>query len=229
LARVGNVSSSLDGVEWILFDAVGTLIFPQPGVAEFYWAAGERFGSGLSVGDIRRRFGEAFRIHYVRDEATDEARERERWRRIVVSVFDDVREGAEELFESLWGHFSEPGSWRTYDDVLALAELKARGFRIGIASNFDGRLKGIVRELPLLAACEAVFASSSVGFSKPDGRFFQEIEKRLGVEAGRIALVGDDGVNDVEGAKGAGWRAVRVDRGANEISETTIRSLWELV
>ena len=194
----------LDGIEWVLFDAVGTLIYPHPPVAEVYWSAGERFGSRLSVDEIRGRFGEAFRIHYSCGEETSEAAECERWRRIVARVFDDVRDDADELFESLWQHFAAPGNWRIYDDVAVLAELAARGYRVGIASNFDGRLQEIVREQPLLTVCEKVFVSSSVGFSKPASRFFRTIEATLGVEAGRIALVGDDRVNDVEGAQAAG-------------------------
>lgn len=213
----------------MLFDAVGTLIYPDPPVAEVYWVAGERFGSRLSFEEIRRRFGEAFRAHYTRGEATGEARERERWRRIVASVFEDVGEGAEGLFESLWQHFAQPLNWRTYPDVSALTELKSQGYRIGIASNFDERLNGIVRKLPLLAACEAVFVSSSVGYSKPDVRFFREIEKRLGVEARKVVLVGDDVVNDVEGAQGAGWKAVRVERDGEGRGDGAIRSLRELV
>jgi putative hydrolase of the HAD superfamily len=219
----------LDGIEWVLFDAVGTLIYPHPPVAEVYWSAGQRFGSRLSVDEIRGRFGEAFRIHYSRGEATSEAGEREQWRRIVSRVFDDVRNGADELFESLWQHFAAPGNWRTYDDVAVLAELAARGYRIGIASNFDGRLEGIVREQPLLAVCERVFMSSRVGYSKPDGRFFRTIEEELDVEAGKIALVGDDGVNDVEGAQAAGWRAIGLDREGRCGVEGVIRSLKEMV
>lgn len=219
----------LDGIEWVLFDAVGTLIYPHPPVVEVYWAAGELFGSRLLVDEIRGRFGEAFRIHHGHGEATSEAGERERWRRIVASVFEDVGSCAEELFEDLWQHFAEPPHWRTYDDVAVLAELAARGFRVGIASNFDGRLVGIVREQPLLAVCEQVFVSSSVGFSKPDLRFFRRVEEELGVKAGKIALVGDDRVNDVEGARAAGWRAIELDRsGLVGEKSGVIRSLAEL-
>ena len=37
-------------------------------------------------------------------------------------------------------------------------------------------------EKAALAACDAVFVSSDIGYSKPDMRFFRGIEERLGVD-----------------------------------------------
>ena len=88
-----------DGVEWILFDAVGTLIYPDPPAAAVYHAAGRRFGSRLSVDAIRERFRVALAATQACGEPTSEAKERERWRGIVRSVLDDVSESREELFE----------------------------------------------------------------------------------------------------------------------------------
>jgi putative hydrolase of the HAD superfamily len=211
-----------------LFDAVGTLIYPDPPVAEAYHAAGQKFGSRLSVDEIRGRFRAALSANQACGEATSEFRERDRWRRIVCSVLDDVTEGSEVLFEFLWQHFAQPQHWRTFDDVAALAELRTRGYRIGIASNFDDRLIRIAAAFPALAICEAVFVSSNVGFTKPDRRFFRAIEEQLAANPTRIALVGDDEISDVQGATEAGWRAVRLDRRGSISSPEAIRSLVEL-
>ena len=43
-------------VEAILFDAVGTLLRPQPSVAEAYRAAGLRYGTQLSLVDVAASF-----------------------------------------------------------------------------------------------------------------------------------------------------------------------------
>jgi putative hydrolase of the HAD superfamily len=219
----------LEGIECVLFDAVGTLIFPDPPVPQVYHASAQRFGSRISVDEIRRRFRAALSANQACGEPTSEDRERNRWRQIVHSVIDDVAADREALFESLWQHFAAPGSWRTYDDVATLVELRHRGYRTGIASNFDRRLVTIVSAHTLLAACETVFVSSSVGFTKPDRRFFRAIEEQLGIGAEKIALVGDDEISDVQGATAAGWRAVRLDRsGANPVSPI-IRSLADLL
>jgi putative hydrolase of the HAD superfamily len=219
----------LNGIEWILFDAVGTLIYPDPPVADAYQAAGQRFGSRLSVEEIRRRFQAALANNPTCGEPTNEAKERDRWRRIVRSVLDDVEEGCEELFESLWQHFAQPQHWRAFDDVVALSHLRASGYRIALASNFDNRLIRIAAAHPPLAICEAIFVSSNVGFTKPDQRFFRAIENQLGIEPRRIALVGDDAISDVKGATEAGWKAIRLCRDREISFPGTIHSLAELL
>lgn len=212
-----------------MFDAVGTLLYPDPPVAEAYHVAGQKFGSRLSMNEIRGRFRAALSVNQACGESTNEARERDRWRRIVRTVIDDVTEGHEALFETLWQHFAQPQHWRTFDDVEALDELRLRGYRIGIASNFDDRLIRIAAAQPSLAACELIFVSSNVGFTKPDGRFFRTIEERIGVNPSQIALVGDDEISDVQGATQAGWKAGRLDRSGSISSPETIRSIAELL
>ena len=226
------------GIRWILFDAVGTLIYADPPVAEVYHAAAQPFGSRLPIETIRQRFAAALcaeqsaagchvhacvggpapqsGVHLLRP-PTSEAAEHERWRRIVTRVIDDVENG-DELFEQLWRHFAAPGHWRVYDDVpSAFYALRSRGFHVGIASNFDGRLHAIVAAHAALAACEAVFVSSEISYAKPDPRFFAHVQERLGVLPAEIVLIGDDEINDVAGATAAGWRAAYLDRGISGV------------
>ena len=48
--------AGLTKIRGVLFDAVGTLIYPDPPVAEAYRSIGRRFGSRLSVEQIAARF-----------------------------------------------------------------------------------------------------------------------------------------------------------------------------
>ena len=63
----------------IYFDAVGTLIHPEPAAHRVYSEAGRRHGSLLSPEEIRVRFGHAFRRQEEADRTsgwrTSEARE----------------------------------------------------------------------------------------------------------------------------------------------------------
>jgi len=73
----------LQGIRWVLFDAVGTLIEADPPVAEVYLAAARQFGSLLSVDEIQHRFAAALRVEQGVESATldrpptSEAQERE--------------------------------------------------------------------------------------------------------------------------------------------------------
>ena len=222
------LTTMLDGIRWALFDAVGTLIYADPPVAEVYHAAGRRFGSRLETAQIQERFRLAL-AHSQRDaQPTSELAERERWRRIVRRVLDDITEGRDAVFEELWRHFAQPQHWRVYDDVPdALAALGSRGFRLGIASNFDRRLIEIAAAHPSLSICKSVFVSSDIGYAKPDPRFFRAVEERLRAAPAEIALVGDDEASDVAGAIAAGWRAVHLCR-QGTASASSIRTLAEL-
>jgi putative hydrolase of the HAD superfamily len=210
---------------WILFDAVGTLIYPDPPVAEVYYAAGRRFGS---QSEIEARFRLALAAGQTGG-PTSEANERERWRRIVRQVLDDVTTQRDALFEAMWNHFAQPQHWRLYDDAAATLEpLRGCGWKLGIASNFDSRLNNIVAGHPPLRSCDAVFVSSEVGYTKPDSRFFKAIEQRLQTHPGQILLVGDDEAADVQGATSAGWRVLLLKRDGF-CPEGAIRTLNELL
>jgi putative hydrolase of the HAD superfamily len=215
----------------ILFDAVGTLIAPSPGVAEAYHAAGRRFGSSLAVETIRLRFRDAFNRQEVFDAqqlqpyATTETRERQRWRTIVGEVFHDVAD-REALFESLWEHFAQPHHWRIYDDVAdCWQRLTQAGYRVGIASNFDSRLEAILnsRHTPCAVSLTgaARYISSQIGYKKPSLEFFRAIERSLQVRPEQILLVGDDLENDYLAARRAGWQALLLDRERQSPSDLT--------
>jgi len=226
-----------DGI--IVFDAVGTLLRPEPTVAEAYAAAGRNFGSQLTRVEIDVRFRAVFAAEKqadLRDNAgrTDEPRERERWRAIVDAVFDDVpptRHAA--LFESLWDHFARPANWRTFDDVgPTLSRLIAAGHTLAIASNFDSRLVPIAAALVPEISGERVFVSSLVGFRKPAADFFRACEIRLaeqGFATDRLTLIGDDVDEDFHGATAAGWNAILLDRdGRCDGLQPSLKSLHDL-
>jgi putative hydrolase of the HAD superfamily len=230
----------------ILFDAVGTLIEPEPPVAAAYAAAGRRFGSSLSADDILPRFRAAFARQERRDAAyaagsASEAGERARWQAIVGEVFDDIAE-PEALFEALWLHFAQPEHWRlmpgaavawrrlaVWQSDTQQHDPRRRGVPrlVGIASNFDARLERVCAGLAPLAGTR-LFISSQLGHRKPYVAFFRAIESRLRLRPEHLFLVGDDLANDYQGALAAGWQAVLVDRDDRFEGTRRVRSLEEL-
>jgi putative hydrolase of the HAD superfamily len=226
-------------IHCILFDAVGTLIYPDPPVAEVYHAAARDFGSRFAAREVHSRFREALAKEHGADATdpaalsrppTSEVHERQRWQRIVRRVIDDVdSQAASALFERLWEHFARPEHWRCYEDVEpAIEELVERGCRLGIASNFDRRLPAIVAAHRPLSCFNPVFVSSEVGFVKPDPRFFAAVTAHLGVPAAQILLVGDDERNDFHAAAAFGWRSVLLDRALGKTGPAVIPSLTRL-
>jgi putative hydrolase of the HAD superfamily len=211
--RTGN------GIRGIVLDAVGTLIRPVPSVAEAYSESARRQAVYLEPEEVRERF----QIHFQTDDvhaaqgvfSTDEPTERRRWRKIVAGVLPEVPQ-PDRAFEDLWEHFSRPESWRCYPDAApALKALAASGIATCVGSNFDARLRRVVRGLPELEDCvDSLVISSEVGYRKPHPLFFQAACAHLGLPPEQVLCVGDDLENDVHGAISAGLSGLLLDRSA---------------
>jgi putative hydrolase of the HAD superfamily len=203
------------GTRAVFFDAVGTLIHPDPPAPAVYAAAARRFGSLLDLPAVAERFRATFRRQEEIDHAgglrTDEAREVARWRAIVAEVLDDVSD-PEGCFAFLYAHFARPAAWRCDAEAAAVvAALAVRGYRLGIASNFDERLRQVAEGLPGLAPVEYLVISSEVGWRKPAPAFFHQMCAQSGLAPGEVLLVGDDPVNDYGGAHACGLHALLYD------------------
>jgi putative hydrolase of the HAD superfamily len=199
----------------IFFDAVGTLLSPEPSAPAVYAATGRRFGSRLDEVTITARFRTAFRrqeeADYLAGLRTSEERELARWRTIVGEVLDDVadREGC---FQELYAHFARPDVWACVPEAAEVLEtLSARGHTIGIASNFDHRLRGLVAHLPALRSVCHLVISSEIEWRKPAPDFFAEMCRQAAARPEQVLYVGDDPANDYDGARASGLPVLLFD------------------
>jgi putative hydrolase of the HAD superfamily len=218
-------------IRFVLFDAVGTLIYPDPPVAVAYQSAGEKLGISLTTTEIQARFRAAYARVFrgASDLATDERRERDRWRTVVVEVFAQWPHLVDDLLERLWQHFAQPENWPLFADVVpTLSALQARGYELGVASNFDARLRQVIAHHPPLQACRHVFVSTELGHAKPSAAFFAAAQSQLRAQPQEIMLVGDDFENDVAAPRRCGWQAIELGR-EGAPPPGGIRSLTDLV
>jgi putative hydrolase of the HAD superfamily len=202
----------LTGIRAVYFDAVGTLIHPEPPAAEIYAAVGRRHGSRLAVEEIRRRFRAAWNEEEKQDEAagwtTSAARETQRWQRIVAAVLTDVRD-LPACFAELYDYFGKASAWRCDPQAAdVLTELVRRGYGVGLASNNDARLRNVVAGLNALSRLQHLVISAEIGWRKPASAFFAEVGRRAGWAPAQLLHVGDDPINDLQGATQAGLNAV---------------------
>jgi putative hydrolase of the HAD superfamily len=203
------------GVRAVFFDAVGTLIHPEPSAGAIYASVGRRFGSRLDPAEVRRRFALVFDEEEHADAAdgfrTDEAREVRRWRAIVARVLDDV-EDRQGCFEALYEHFARPAAWRVEPGAgEVIRRLREGGLAVGIASNFDARLRGVLNGLDGVSIGGPVLISSEVGWKKPAREFFKLLCHSVSSDPQEVLFVGDDLDNDYAGARAAGLHALLFD------------------
>ena len=210
----------------ITFDVGGTLIEPWPSVGHVYAAVAARHGfTGLAAEILNTRFRQA----WVARGGVDHTRRD--WEEIVDEVFLGLTTSppSTTFFPELYDHFAEPAAWRVFDDTRpALTSLAARGVRLGVVSNWDERLRGLLRRLDLDRYFEVIVVSCEEGFAKPSRAIFASAAQKLGLSPVNILHVGDSAEMDVAGAQAAGFAAVRILRNARQHTVNEIGSLMAL-
>jgi putative hydrolase of the HAD superfamily len=203
-------------VQAVVLDAVGTLIHPDPPAPIVYARVGQQFGSRLPPAEIRERlmraFGKQEELDRLTGWRTSEDREIRRWRSIVGEVLNDANQ-REQCFQILFEHFSKPSAWRLEPDAsITLRALKEGGLKLGLASNYDRRLRQVVAGLPALDVMNHVFISSEITWRKPAREFFSSILHAMSLPPESVLFVGDDPVNDYRGAIAAGMHSLLLNR-----------------
>lgn len=203
-------------IQAVYFDAVGTLLFPFPSPAEVYTLLAGKYGAELDLALVRKRIIQGYLLHEEADVASDWAASEEgewnRWLGIVRHSLPEVNP-IEACFAELWEHYRQPSAWRAHPETSEVFEaLTRRGIRLGMGSNFDGRLGGLVRAIPEMhPIADRCLISSLIGWRKPSRRFFTEVIRSAACPAEAILFVGDDVRNDYQGARESGLQVRLLD------------------
>jgi putative hydrolase of the HAD superfamily len=204
----------------VFFDVGNTLLFPYPSVSEVCREilADEGHIHDLSAIDaLMPLVDEYYEDRYRTDDTfwTDEGETSQVW----VGMYSllcrrlGIAEEPERIARRVYDEFGDHARWRAYDDVApALARLAESGVELGIISNWDSRLSGLLDGLGLGRYLTTVVASAEVGLHKPDPRIFEMACERLGVAPADAAHVGDHHYADVLGATAVGMTPVLIDR-----------------
>ena len=204
----------------LVFDAVGTLIRPRESISAVYQRFAQNHGLELSREIVKSRFVTARSKIFSNapDQPSSNEIEKRNWQNLIETVFPELPNTAP-LFQGLWRYYSLAENWQLFPEVPSCLETwETRGHHIVIASNFDERLIAICQQLEPLHRIEHIFCSSQLGFSKPDVRFYREIERRLGCRLKSPLMIGDDLEKDVHAAIRSGWQARHLDRNRADLN-----------
>ncbi len=216
---------SAQAIDCLLFDAVGTLFRVKGRVGDGYARIGEAFGFGFGAPEAEAAFRAAWKAAgdpFERIGAGDiacrergEEVERHWWRELVGSVL--VRMGFREderfepYFDALWAHYARGEAWELFPETRDVLDRLSSCVTTGVVSNFDGRLRGVLKDLELLEGFDFVLTSADAGARKPARAIFELALERAGAGAGQTLHCGDDPQADGEGASrcGIGFYQVR--------------------
>jgi len=93
--------------------------------------------------------------------------------------------------------------------------------KLGLISNFTHApvIYKSLRKLDLCKHFNAIVVSEEVGWRKPSAEIFQAALMRLKVRAGEVVYVGDSPIEDVKGAKEAGFTTIFVPSQFNKLKD----------
>jgi putative hydrolase of the HAD superfamily len=224
------------GLRAVTLDAAGTLFDVTEPVGATYARIAGAHGLAIDPAAVERGFRTAFAaappLAFPGASPVRRAdHERAWWYTLVRAAFGRAAASPafDACFADLFAHYARADAWRVHPDVPdALRALRARGLRLGIVSNFDGRLPGLVAGLGLAPLVDAITHSTQAGAAKPDPAIFRAALATLGVAPAEALHVGDDPRADVEGAQAAGLAVVRISRAVPPNGPGAIASLDEL-
>ena len=91
-----------------------------------------------------------------------------------------------------------------------IARVKARGYRVGLASSGDREKVALsLRSLKLEGVFEIMVTGDDIKHSKPDPEIYRLAAARLGVDP-RLCVAVEDAPSGVRAARGAGMRCIAV-------------------
>jgi putative hydrolase of the HAD superfamily len=191
-------------VQTVLLDGMGTLLRlvpPAPALAA---------ALGVDVATAERAFRaevDYYLLHQL--EGSDPSRLsdlRQRCADVLAEAAGVEREGA---LEALLGSLR----FEAFEDAApALMDLRERGLRLFVVSNWDWSLADVLGGVGLLPLFDGVITSAEAGAAKPDAAIFEAALTAAGCAPGEAIHVGDSIEKDVEGARAAGIRALLLAR-----------------
>ena len=224
----------------VSFDVGETLLRPYPSFTELFGTccreAGFALAEGaeLGLGAYANRYFGAIRDRGETFSATEQE-SRRTWLRLYQQFLLDQGASAAEadrLAQRAFETFTDPANYRLFDDALpTLRALRARGFRIGVISNWERWLDRLLQVSAVQELLDFVAISGVVGHEKPDRRIFDHAVAAARLPAAEILHIGDSVASDVVGAEAAGLRAILLDRDNrhSELPHRRITALDELL
>ena len=226
LNEYGATAHAPAGIRAVTFDVGGTLIEPWPSVGAVYAEVAARHGLVVPADALDRQFALAWAARQDFGHSLSD------WSRLVEQTFAGLVPGSPSaaLFDALYRHFATAAPWRVFDDVApCLRELRRRGLKLGIISNWDERLRPLLRDLKLDSYFDSIVVSGEAETHKPDPRIFQVAAAQLGVPVAAIVHIGDSAPEDVAGARAAGLQALHLTRGKPLAVLASLESLAALI
>lgn len=206
----------------VTLDVTNTLLkFSRP-PGEQYAAVGQLYGLTADPRKLNNAFRSSFKIRekevpYYGALTTGW---QDWWLAIVADTFRkaDCQANDETLKKigcHLNEHYSHAKAYKLVDGTIPLLDkLQSRSVKIGVISNFDERLYGVLDQLKISHYFNFILTSYSLKFAKPDSKIFEKALEEAGgkIQPSEALHIGDDLRCDYIGARSCGWHSFLVSK-----------------
>jgi putative hydrolase of the HAD superfamily len=200
----------------VLFDVGATLVDPHPSAPELVLRVLRTHGLEVSADELGAAEPDAWRAvrHLIPFQRYGQEESRAFWDvfyGVLLERLGRANDGA--VRAALYDEFQRLENWRLYPEAISvLQELRARGYRLGVVSNWEEWLENLLLALEVHALFDGIVASGPFGRAKPHPSIFLKALDLLGATPAEAVHVGDNPRDDVEGARAAGLRPILIDR-----------------
>ncbi|XP_062331890.1 haloacid dehalogenase-like hydrolase domain-containing protein 3 [Osmerus eperlanus] len=207
-------------LRWVLWDVKDTLLKVRRSVGEQYCHEAKRAGLSLDSVEVETAFRRAYRqfsrIHpnYGTSQGLNG---KTWWCGVVRDTFLQCRVQdpalLDKLADNLYHNFSNSDNWEVFpDSKRALESCSSLGLKLGVVSNFDSRLEGILQACGLLSHFSFLVTSEEARVAKPNPAIFYLALKKCSVPAAQVAHIGDHYAYDYITSRSLGIHGYLLDR-----------------
>jgi putative hydrolase of the HAD superfamily len=206
----------------VFFDAGETLLAPHPSFDELFSRVLAEHGEQASPSEVRQAleriaptFSEIVDKMAVSAWSTSREASLKFWGTLYATALKElgIEDPSGRLARALYSKFTRYESYRLFPDAVpTLSALKKGGLLVGLISNFEEWLEGMLIEMEVARLFDLMVISGKEGVEKPDPAIFQLALDRSGVPADQSVYVGDHPRIDADGARAVGMGAVLIDR-----------------
>lgn len=207
-------------VKLVTFDVTGTILFFRTPIVEKYVATGLKYGIKADPAVLKNNFQETWDLFNVKHPNFGKNTGlgwQNWWTRFVERTFADFTQPGDEIKITKIAdellNFYETGDAFTIrpGTINLLGHLQNKGIKLGVISNYDVRLKKILKCLNLDKYFNFILVSYEVGYAKPDKEIFEKALSLGNCLSGKEVIhVGNSVKLDYHAAKAAGFNAILI-------------------
>jgi len=197
---------------------MGTLFDLKASVGEIYQQFARKYGVNIEIEPLENAFVSSFKsapplTFSVNESAMIKQQEFHWWKQVVIATFKQLKAlnkftDFDAFFAEIYFYFGTKEPWYILPGTVeSLSKWRERGIELGVISNFDSRLIGVLNHLDLDHFFTSITISSMAGFAKPAANIFQIALSKYNFTADRAWHIGDSFTEDYEGARNAGLTA----------------------